>query len=88
MCPSLLMQHHQHVKMESKYLLRHRIQWPAAASAELMMLKKEIEMRFEMRLLIAVSHKQVKYDPGYYRYCISPLSDMNTEGGGDPPANT
>ena len=77
------MQHHQHEKMELKNLLRHRIQWPAAASVGLMMLKKESEMRFEMRLLIDVSHKQVKYDPGYYRYCISPLRDMNTEGGGD-----
>ena len=52
------------------------------------MLEKEVEMRIEMRLLIDVSHKQVKYDPGYYRYCISPLRDMNTEGGGDPHVHT
>ena len=51
------------------------------------MLKKEI-VRFEMRLLLAVSHKPVKYDPGHYRYCISPLRDMSIEGEGDPPVNT
>ena len=73
--------------MEPKNLLHHHIRWPAAASAEIMMLKKEI-VRFEMRSLLAVSHKPVKYDLGHYRYCISPLRDMSIEGEDDPLVHT
>ena len=73
--------------MEPKNLLHHRIQWPAAASEDIMMLKNEI-VQTEMRSLPVVSHKPVKYDPGHYRYYISPSKDKSIEGGGDPPLNT
>ena len=73
--------------MEPKNLLHHHILWPAAASAEIMMLKKEI-VRIGMRLLLAVSHKPVKYDLGHYRYCISPLRDTSIEGEDDPLVRT
>ena len=65
-------------------LLHHRIQWPAAASVDIKMLKIEMETeQLGMHQQPVVSHKQAKCDPGHYRYYISLTKGMNIEGGGD-----